>query len=651
MVSADPGRPDPDELLAAVQRDAARSRRGRLKIWLGAAPGVGKTFAMLSGAQRLRSQGVDVVIGLVETHGRAETQRLLEGIEVIPRRLVEYRGATLSELDLDGVFARKPALALVDELAHTNAPGSRFEKRWQDVRILLDAGIDVHTTLNVQHVESLNDVVARATGVQVRETVPDAVLDEVDEIELVDLTPDALLERLRAGKVYLPEAARAAATSFFQRNNLAVLRELALRKVAQLVDRRRREDRHAGGERRLRTASERLLVCVGPSPFSARLVRAAHRMAAVVRGELFAVYVAPPGGGALDAASRERVLQNLRVAETLGARTVTLEGRDPAATLLAFAAGHDISRIVVGKTQRSRLQDALFGSFTMEVIRGSRDADVYVISASEVDENGAGAAVEPASGAGVEVPHLRDFTEALGISAASVGLAWLLYSGPDLSTEAMALMLGSRRRPRWHCGQLARHRRLGVHWSGRWPSTSCCTEPRFTFADRRRPPICSRSRRCSFVGVTAGSAVVARDPRTRRGRPRNAARPMITALHSLTRELADAARPPTHSRPRDRRPSPARPRARQTSPSSSPRDDAARSTVAALVATHGGTAAGSAPANAGRRPLVPGAQCKAAGARHAATCPARAPCSSRLRSPPRQGGGARRAPAGRRTPR
>ena len=245
----DPDRPDPDQVLARVLDTQRRDRRGRLRVWFGASPGVGKTFAMLSAARRLRAQGTDVVAGVVETHGRAETAELLRGLEALPRRRVDYRGTTLEEFDLDAALARRPAVLLVDELAHTNAPGSRYEKRWQDVQALLDARIDVHTTLNVQHVESLNDVVARITGVQVRETVPDAVLYAADEVEVVDLGPDALLERLRSGKVYVAEAAHAALESFFRRANLAALRELALHTTAQIVDRRRRgEDlRDAGG--------------------------------------------------------------------------------------------------------------------------------------------------------------------------------------------------------------------------------------------------------------------------------------------------------------------------------------------------------------------------------------------------------------------
>ncbi|MBL8752323.1 MAG: sensor histidine kinase KdpD [Planctomycetes bacterium] len=528
----EPERPDPDRLLAQVSAAEARARRGTLKVWLGAAPGVGKTFAMLAQAHRLRAQGVDVVVGVVETHGRAETRRQLDGLEQLPRRTVDYRGTTLHEFDLDAALRRRPAAVLVDELAHTNAPGSRFEKRWQDVRALLDAGIGVLTTLNVQHVESLNDVVARATGVTVRETVPDEVLADATEVELVDLPPDALLERLHAGKVYIPAAAQAAAQSFFKKGNLAALRELALRKTAQLVDRRRRADRQSTGERRLRSAAERVLVCVGPSPFSANLVRAAHRMTAVVRGDLFAVSVSPPGGAGTSAAARERILQHLRLAESLGASTASLEHEDAAAAILEFAERHDCSRIVVGKTRRRRWQDALFGSFTMEVIRNSRGLDVYVIDGE--GESDATAALpdrspEPAQ----HGPTARDFAVAIGCTAVAVALALLAFEPPDLSTEALLLVLG-----------VVAAARTG----GRWPSLLAALfgalafnflliEPRFTF-DIAEPAYMLAFAAMAVVGVSVATLVAAVRERAAAAQAREAD---VATLLSLTRALADAA--------------------------------------------------------------------------------------------------------------
>ncbi|HRG56799.1 MAG TPA: histidine kinase, partial [Lacunisphaera sp.] len=260
-------RPDPDALLAALRADEARARRGRLKIFLGMCPGVGKTYAMLRAAQQERAAGTDVVVGVVETHGRIETEALLNGLAVMPRLTIDHRGAKLTEMDLEAVRARRPQLVLVDELAHTNAPGSRHAKRWQDVLELLDAGIDVHTTLNIQHVESRADAVREITGAAQLETVPDSLLDLANELELVDLTPEALLDRLRNGKVYLGERAAAAQEGFFKDSHLTALRELALRYTAERVDRQLRHQRAGTAKHTVWRSGERLLVAVGPSPF------------------------------------------------------------------------------------------------------------------------------------------------------------------------------------------------------------------------------------------------------------------------------------------------------------------------------------------------------------------------------------------------
>jgi two-component system sensor histidine kinase KdpD len=384
-------RPDPAALLSLANREAASARRGRLKVFFGMAPGVGKTYAMLAAAQRLAGQGHDVVIGIVETHGRTETEQQILGLDVLPRRRVEYRGAALNEFDLDAAIARRPELLVIDELAHTNAPGSRHEKRWQDVRACLDAGINVYSTLNVQHVESLNDVVSQITGVRVRETVPDTVLEESDEIELVDVPPDALLDRLRAGKVYIPEQIAAAADSFFRKGNLTALRELALRRTAEWVDVQVQHERsRAGGAGggsagRVWAAADRVLVCVGPSPSSRMLLRAAKRMAAGLRADLIAVFVDNPQRP-LSAADQERVGATMKLAEDLGAEAVTVSAgsraKDAAGELLAFARDRNVSKVVVGKTARSRLGVLVFGSFMDEVIRRSGDINVFVIQGS-----------------------------------------------------------------------------------------------------------------------------------------------------------------------------------------------------------------------------------------------------------------------------
>jgi two-component system sensor histidine kinase KdpD len=373
-------RPDPDELLARVQQQEARSRRGRLKIFFGAAAGVGKTFAMLETAQSRKAEGVDVVVGYVEPHNRPETEALLVGLEVIPPRLVEYRGTHLREFDLDAALARKPTLILVDELAHTNAPGSRHAKRWQDVEELLDAGINVYTTVNVQHLESLNDVVAQITGTIVRETIPDTLLEEADEVEMVDVSPDELLIRLREGKVYLPQQAEQALRSFFRKGNLMALRELALRRTAERVDEQMQVYRQDKAVAQIWPAGERIMVCISPSPLSSRLVRAAKRMAAGLHAEWLTAYVETPQSGKLSEADRSRVIQTLRLAEQLGAETVTLTGHNVTEEVLNYARKQNVTKIIVGKPTHPVWRDLLFGSVLNDFVRKSGSIDVYVIS-------------------------------------------------------------------------------------------------------------------------------------------------------------------------------------------------------------------------------------------------------------------------------
>ncbi|HEX5830417.1 MAG TPA: histidine kinase, partial [Gemmatimonadaceae bacterium] len=310
------GRPDPDALLALIRAEgeAAARTRGRLKVFFGATAGVGKTFAMLQAAQEQRLAGVDVVVGLVETHRRRETETLLAGLETLPRKRIEHRGVEVTEFDLDDALARRPQLLLVDELAHTNAPGSRHAKRWQDVEELLAAGIDVYTTLNVQHLESLNDVVARVTGVTVRETLPDAVLEAADEVELIDLPPEELLQRLEQGKVYVPEQARRAMERFFRKGNLIALRQLALLRTADRVDRQMEVYRRAHAAAETWPVRDRLLVGVGAAPSTAQLVRATKRMADRLGAEWLAVFVQTPAYEYLPQADRDQVWETLRLA-------------------------------------------------------------------------------------------------------------------------------------------------------------------------------------------------------------------------------------------------------------------------------------------------------------------------------------------------
>lgn len=373
-------RPDPDALLARVQEDEARSRRGRLKIFFGATAGVGKSYAMLEAARKQASTGVDVVIGYVELHGRAETEALLEGLEILPAQRIEHRGISLREFDLDGALARKPQLILVDELAHTNVPGARHPKRWQDIEELLQSGIDVYTTVNVQHLESLNDVVAQITGVHVRETVPDGVFERADEVELVDLPPDDLLQRLREGRVYGGEKSEQALKEFFRKGNLIALRQLALRATADRVDAAMREYRERHAIVSPWVAGERLLVCVGPDALSERVVRAARRLALAHHAQWLAVYVETPSLQRLPQEARDRVLQTLKLAEGLGAETANLSGDSVANELIALARARNCSKIIVGKPLQSRWRDRFKRSLVDELIRTSGHIDIYVIT-------------------------------------------------------------------------------------------------------------------------------------------------------------------------------------------------------------------------------------------------------------------------------
>lgn len=373
-------RPDPDALLARIQTEDERNSRAKLKIFFGFAPGVGKTFRMLQNARELAAQGVDLVVGTVETHGRSDTAALMEGLAVLPRLDLQHGGVTLGEFDLDGALARHPKLLLLDELAHSNVTGARHTKRWQDVLELLHAGIDVFTTLNVQHVESLNDVVAQITHVRVRETVPDSILERADEIELVDLTADQLLQRLQDGKVYLHDQAARAAQHFFQRGNLLALRELALRQTADRVEADVQAQRTDQGIESPWRTNERILVCVGPSPASARLVRTTRRLAAGLHANWFAAYVESPLRPT-STADRQRLDAHLRLVEALGGTVVRLSGNQVSAALLDYASKNNVSRIVIGKPTHSRLRDLWRGSLLDEVVRGSGDIDVHVISA------------------------------------------------------------------------------------------------------------------------------------------------------------------------------------------------------------------------------------------------------------------------------
>ncbi|GFO69596.1 two-component sensor histidine kinase [Geomonas limicola] len=382
----DETRPSPEALLKLAQSEEARQGTGKLKIFLGYAAGVGKTYAMLEAARQRQNEGRDVVVGYVESHGRNETDHLLEGLEQVPRLTLDYLGVPLSEMDLDAVLARHPQIALVDELAHSNAPGSRHEKRWQDVEELLAAGIDVYTTVNIQHFESLNDAVAQITGVTVRETVPDSLLDQALEIRLVDIPPEDLLQRLQEGKVYIPEKAARAAKQFFKPGNLMALRELSLRRAASRVDDQVRaymESRAIAGPW---PVADRLLVCVSGSPFSERLIRTTRRLADELKASWHTVYVETPGGDPHTRENRERVWKDLRLAESLGAQVASLSSTSVAEALVDYAVRNNVSKIVVGKPAKPRWREFLRTPLVDQVIRLSGSIDVHVVSIQAATE-------------------------------------------------------------------------------------------------------------------------------------------------------------------------------------------------------------------------------------------------------------------------
>ncbi|WP_428560270.1 MAG: DUF4118 domain-containing protein [Solidesulfovibrio sp. DCME] len=433
MPPNDEHRPDPDRLLEYVQREEDKKRRGRLRIFLGMAPGVGKTYSMLEAARLKQAEGLAVLVGLAETHGRAETEALLSGLDLLPRRPIAYHGHELAEFDLDAALSRRPELLLVDELAHTNAPGCRHDKRWKDVVELLDNGIDVWSTLNVQHLESLGDVVAQITGVRVREAVPDTLLEQADSVVLVDLPPDDLRQRLKEGKVYLPKQADWASAHFFRQGNLMALRELALRATAQRANTEVLVYRHGRSIRTTWPTSERILVCVGPSPSSARLVRAAKRLAS----ELHAPWLALSIQADLPQQARDSALRHLKLAEELGAETFVISGASVSSEIVAFARQQNVTKIVVGKPVRRRLRDYLLGSPVDRLIRESEEIDVHVIR-GEAGEAAPPAAQKLPPGR----PPWRQYLAATGILALCTGGCFSIFPVLDLANLIMVYMLG-----------------------------------------------------------------------------------------------------------------------------------------------------------------------------------------------------------------
>ncbi len=430
-------RPSPDALLEAARRE--ESRAGKLRIFVGAAPGVGKTYEMLQTARARKKDGYDIVVGVVETHGRKETEALLEGLEVIPRRRMDYKGQRLEEMDLDAILARRPQIVLVDELAHTNAPGSRHPKRYLDVQEILNAGIDVYTTVNIQHIESLNDVVAQITQVRVRETVPDSIFDRADSVELIDLTPEDLITRLKDGKVYVPRQAARALEHFFSPANLTALRELALRRTADRVDEQLLTQMQARAIAGPWPAGERVLVCISEDPRAVGLVRYAKRLADRLHAPWTALYIESPRSLQLNEEQRDRVADTLRLAQSLEGEPVTIpgSGRRVADDVIAYAQANNITHIIIGKSSRSRWFEILHGSVVHDLVRGSGNISVHVIAGDEL-------AAEPIPKKTVQTASSPDRSVAAPLLGSLIAVAVALGIGilirPWLGVETIDLL-------------------------------------------------------------------------------------------------------------------------------------------------------------------------------------------------------------------
>jgi two-component system, OmpR family, sensor histidine kinase KdpD len=385
----EPERPDPDALLARIKAEE-QTTRGKLRIYLGAAPGVGKTYAMLLEGHRRKERGADVVIGFLETHGRPHTAEQVGDLEIVPPREVPYKGVIAREVDTDAVIARRPRVALVDELAHTNVPGSRHEKRYEDVRDLLDAGVTVIATLNIQHIESLNDIIKQVTGVAVRETVPDWVVDQAEQVELIDMAPEALIQRMKHGNIYPPEQARRALDNFFTEGNLTALRDLSLRATAKGVEEKLSKSMRGQGDQGGSVGiADRLMVGVDHRPIGKTLIRRGWRIAAALKADLLVVYVEPERGTRIaQSVQDERQLRaNLQLADELGARVARLRGK-PAEELIAYARSNQVTHLVIGQSTRGRLEEFLHGSVTHDILRQAKGIDVYVIGEPWIGNRG-----------------------------------------------------------------------------------------------------------------------------------------------------------------------------------------------------------------------------------------------------------------------
>ncbi|HVS78225.1 MAG TPA: sensor histidine kinase KdpD [Steroidobacteraceae bacterium] len=526
-------RPDPDQLLAQVKAEEARASRGRLRIFFGSSAGVGKTYSMLEAACAARSSGTDVVIGYLEPHGRIETERLAEGLERLPPLPVAYRGIVRQELDLDAALARRPAILLVDELAHSNLtggePAPRHPKRWQDIEELLAAGISVWTTVNVQHLESLNDLVFQTTGVRQRETLPDKVFDEADDIELIDLPPDDLIARLHAGKVYIADEVATAVERFFRKQNLMALREIALRRVADRVE---AAARALQPERaRARIAGDRILVAVGPDAQAEQLVRAGKRMADALDAQWTVVYVETLALLRLSEADRNRRIAVLRLAESLGAETVTLDGPSAATAVLEYAQTRRATRVIVGAPKRRGWRAWLRPSTATQLLHQTSGFDVVIIAPAEgampERPNPAGAPQSPNSQGAV---HWDRYGWAVGLSTACTLLTLVMYPHFELSNLAMVYLLGVT---------------LAGLRLGRGPSALTailnvasfdffCVPPRFTFAVSDAQYVVTFAAMLTIALVIATlTANVRQQTRVAGARERRTA-----MLYAMSRELA-----------------------------------------------------------------------------------------------------------------
>ncbi len=442
-------RPNPDEILEKINKDT----KGKLTVFLGAAAGVGKTYTMLEAAHNRIKEGIDVTIGWIETHGRIETENLVAGLPRIAPKLIQYHGKELTEMDIDAILAKKPEIVLVDELAHTNIPGSRHIRRFQDVEELLQAGIDVYTTLNIQHIESLNDVVAQITGVIIRETVPDHIVEQADTIRLIDIPSEELIKRLKEGKVYIPGQAEQALKKFFRPGNINALRELSLRFTASRVEQDLEEYMRSHQIAGPWPAAERVMVCVSASPFSARLIRAARRLAGGLHAELLAVHVETPARRfPMGDKERDRVVRNLQLAEELGGKTLTLLGKNLVQEILDAARTHNVTAIVIGKPQHNRLWEFIHGSLVDTLIRKSGNINVYVIQETAEEEHQPG--VKTALPAPPPVPWLH-FGGGLLMAAIITTLSWIFKPQLELVNIALLYLLPVL---------------LTAVWWGRWPS-------------------------------------------------------------------------------------------------------------------------------------------------------------------------------------